>query len=157
MFRKHVIVLWMIIYVTNFKKSNLLQEREIRKSGNSISLFLSTKKDYLTAAAGLNTQTSFGAVLPLHTAFLGSDYWLYWFVRSKNKQQLTNFWEQFLVFDAKVSHSILWLDCSSYTLIFLEYSIFSTVDSTIMAWHHWLGYLTLYFNSKLHWNATRHI
>ena len=73
MFRKHVIVLWMIIYVTNFKKSNLLQEREIRKSGNSISLFLSTKKDYLTAAAGLNTQTSFGAVLPLHTAFLGSD------------------------------------------------------------------------------------
>ena len=69
MFRKHVIVLWMIIYVTNLR----CYEREIRKSGNSISLFLSTKKDYLTAAAGLNTQTSFGAVLPLHTAFLGSD------------------------------------------------------------------------------------
>ena len=62
-------------YLCNqLKKSNLLQEREIRKSGNSISLFLSTKKDYLTAAAGLNTQTSFGAVLPLHTAFLGSDF-----------------------------------------------------------------------------------
>ena len=157
MFRKHVIVLWMIIYVTNLRSLTCYRREKLENPATaSLSSYLPKRITWLLQQAWTLKPVSARCC---HSTPLSSvpttDFIDSCDLKTSNNLQISENNFQFLMQRYHIAFvtGLQFL----YTNIFFEYSISSTVDSTIMAWHHWLGYLTLYFYSKLHWNATRHI